>query len=446
MQIKNLTLEIIFLAIVFLGLFGLVGKSRAATISAVSCSLANVATAYNASKDGDTVEMPSGSCTWTSTLTVAKAVTIKGAESGSTVITTNGVAFLFNPGSNKAFRLTDVGFIGGNNTVTVKGSMNNGYVLDQFRIDHCTFTGGNFVLLMNGWLEGVIDNNTLTNASGIYMVGDNDYAWQRTIAAGTSHALFIEDNSFFQKGGTELYEQIYHWAGSRSVIRHNLFDGSASSASFSPFDSHGNQPYYVGAGKADRGQPIIEVYENVFTYQSAYKIMYIRGGSSLIWNNQFNYSGNSDIEIQLAEEESWRTDAGFETLRTTWPAQDQVANTFIWGNTRNGSALTVDRIDVSGTAFVRENRDFFMHAPQPFGGQTIYTGAHKGGSTSAPTDGSHNFSYGGVGYFTDNGNTTFNTGLANAYYPYSPYAYPHPLRNGTDDTTPPAAPTGLIVS
>ena len=71
-------LLLFILAFVFLPV-----DSWAATITADSCSLAHVTAAYNAAMEGDRVVIPAGECTWTSELTVLKAITILGAGSGA---------------------------------------------------------------------------------------------------------------------------------------------------------------------------------------------------------------------------------------------------------------------------------------------------------------------------------------------------------------------------
>ena len=170
------------------------------TYTAASVSLADVTDAYNAASDGDIVAIPAGSAIWSSWLLIRKAITLRGAGSGATVITANAsntelIALV--PGSNKAQRVTGIGFVGGTYQVQIAGSRNNSYVLDRVRIDHCSFTNGNSVIYTSGWIEGLIDNNYFLNCNrGIMISGDGNYAWTREIKAGTAHALFIEDNTF----------------------------------------------------------------------------------------------------------------------------------------------------------------------------------------------------------------------------------------------------------
>ena len=70
--------------------FATVLDSGAATIAASSASQADVQTAYNASTSGDTVIIPSGTVSWSSSLIVTKNVSFIGAGVGRTVITGSG--------------------------------------------------------------------------------------------------------------------------------------------------------------------------------------------------------------------------------------------------------------------------------------------------------------------------------------------------------------------
>jgi hypothetical protein len=404
------------------------------TRTAASCSYTDVSNALAAAVDGDTVVLPTGAATWASTLVVSKAVTMSGAGMSATVITANaaGTALvLIQPNANKAIRLTGIGFADGTYQVHIKGSTNGSYVLDQVRIDHCSFTNGKDNILAEGWIEGLIDHNSFLNGNrDIFVVGDNDHSWSRAIAPGTAHSLFIEDNVFKQTnaGGGGLNENIYHFAGARTTIRYNEFD-STSYTSYDAclFDSHGNQPYYTGLGTADRGQPLIEVYGNAFRYHHSYRVCYIRGGSTLFHDNAFTFV-TSSTEVVLSEEDGWQP-AFYSPLRTAWPGQDQVFNSFFWNNTRNGSAISdVSFNNASDSVFIQKNRDYWMHEPQSSGGSESFTGSRQGGSQTAPTT-------------TDTGSMIFSAAGANAFYPYTAFVYPHPLQTG--GTLPPDTPTKL---
>src|ERR1700720_710080 len=70
-------------AVVLLSAFG---EVEGAVINARSASLADVNSAVASASDGDTVAVPAGSASWTSTLSVTKGITLQGAGSDTTVI------------------------------------------------------------------------------------------------------------------------------------------------------------------------------------------------------------------------------------------------------------------------------------------------------------------------------------------------------------------------
>jgi hypothetical protein len=410
--------------------------SWAATRVSASCSLADVTAAVSSAAEGDTVTIPAGSATWTGSLTVTKGITIQGQGGAVTVLTASGniALFVLSPGSDKSMRITGIGFVGGYGTVHLSGAMDGSYVWDKFRIDHCSFASTSTAIWAAGWLEGLIDHNSFLNVNrGILVYGDDDYAWNRPIAAGTSHALFIEDNAFTitNAGGAGLNECVYHQDGARTVIRHNTFDASAYTIDNAYiFDSHGNFQYWINNPQKDqRGQPIIEIYNNTFLANRIAFFIPLRGGSVLVHDNTFTVTGASAATVVgMTDEESWQTTL-FSPLRTAWPAQDQVSNMFIWNNTLKGNIALVADIHPEDAPFFQQDRDYFLHAPQSSGGYEYFTGSRAGGSTAAPTA-------------SDTGSMAFSSSGANAYYPYTPYTYPHPLQGAA---TAPGIPTGLRI-
>ena len=60
--------------------------AHAATINATSCNSSDVQAAITAAVDGDTVQIPAGTCTWTSGITVTKSIAIIGAGENQTII------------------------------------------------------------------------------------------------------------------------------------------------------------------------------------------------------------------------------------------------------------------------------------------------------------------------------------------------------------------------
>lgn len=65
---------------------GLISRVNGAVFEAKSVSLSDVQAAIRAAKDGDTVTVPAGTATWTSTLNITNNITLQGAGAASTII------------------------------------------------------------------------------------------------------------------------------------------------------------------------------------------------------------------------------------------------------------------------------------------------------------------------------------------------------------------------
>lgn len=178
--------------------------SWADTYTANSCSLSDVTAAYNTASAGDVVAIPAGNCTWSSNLTIDKAITIQGAGTASTIITreSRNEIIDISLSSDDYVRITGIRFEkGGSNNaygIIISGKKDNSFAYTKIRIDNNYFNGGSDQIEVNGWVYGVIDHNTFNNYNiGLRVIGDDHYSWGRPIAAGTANALFIEDNRYF---------------------------------------------------------------------------------------------------------------------------------------------------------------------------------------------------------------------------------------------------------
>jgi hypothetical protein len=169
---------------------------------------------------------------------------------------------------------------------------------------------------------------------------------------------------------------------------------------------------------------VIEVYNNYMHGKRIDHMVGYRGGSALIYNNYHISTAASTGIIDINEEEY---ETAVYTQRAAWPAEDQVNNSFIWGNTLDGVGQTADRVVVIwGADYLAKDQDYFLHAPcaaadetDAYGnacthGKSTWTGLN-GASDTYPTDGLGN----GTEVFTATGD--------NAHYPYTPFTCPHPL-------------------
>lgn len=379
---------------------------------------------------GDTINVKAGSADWAAnTLIINKSINLIGAGNDKTLIVNSAAAPLINISlsSDVAVRISCFYFTQATNdtgytTIQVKGKTDGSFAYTKIRIDGNKIEKGSRTVQVSGWVEGLIDNNTFMNCNiCIGITGDNHHSWGRPIQAGTANALFIENNTFITDNNAdrEPNQPIYHQEGARTVTRYNTFDGSAyTNGNAIPYDSHGNW----GTNLLDyRGQPILEVYNNVFKAHHTYQITDFRGGSILFYNNDFyTISGAPTRIIELWEEEAWTSGGPFCSVpcpvSTTWPAEDQIFNSFFWNNRTffNGASAPTIITDVQlrsndvENTFIKKDRDYFMHVPQASGGKEILSNA-------------------GAPYYARTRHMTFSSLGANAYYPYSPYKCPHPL-------------------
>jgi hypothetical protein len=372
----------------------LASSAYANTITAASCSSSNVQSAINSAYTGDTVLVPGGSCTWSTTVSIpsSKAITVSGGGKTSIAGTLDLKA-----GTSGNSRITGFTFTS-NSAVTAEGSKST----TAFRIDHNTFSQPNnqaIFVICSGNAPGLIDHNQFTGGSASEMIhnmgaGPSDGSgWTDDVVPGSPNMLFIEDNTFtYNATGSPAYfwgtSALQSYYGARTVFRHNT-------CNMCQVDQHGT------AGMI--GARWWEIYENTFNVvtngnQSDY--IAIRAGSGVIFNNHVTGAANQGAgTIELYEE-----DSGYPALYQVGRGINQnYSPAYIWGN---DASMHV----TSGSSNVVQGRDFMTSSSQPSGMKRWELGS-------------------------DSSSTT---------YSYTPYTYPHPLQNQSDTTpTAPSAPTSL---
>ncbi len=415
------------------------------TNTAATCQYPDVVAAITTSDAGDTLVVPAGSATWTESATVSKAITISGTGVTLTAsgTLTNGFFRLYNLTSTDLVRITRFTF----DLNDADGGSAIGFAtlsLTKLRIDHNTVHHGSTAMEVVG-CKGVIDNNYFYNPyrAILFSAGTRaqaDASWE-SMAAGTGDALFIEDNHFIfdadWDSGTGNDNTIDTYNGGKLVVRYNTFDSTNIPAGFTSIcwtiQIHGSAAagtdtgYWQNEAAARRGQSVVEIYGNTMTGKNLGRLATIRGSASLVWGNSIN-SLTYSTTLEMYEEECY--EAQWVPLRTSWPAEDQVHNTFIWGNTFNGEAQAAGNISVGEESvdFIQQDRDYFLHRPATVGeGMTLgietFTG-DNGASGTNPTDGDP---------YPNHGTMEFTADVENAYYGYTPYTYPHPLRGEGGD-------------
>ena len=279
----------------------------AATITATSCEEADIATAIATASNGDTIMIPSGNCTWTSTITVDKEVALIGAGIGVTNITVAHADghFTISDGINN-WRIAHISFS------TSTSSQYAIYVCtasaqssSDWRIDHCEFTGFHYSILVRGDNQGVIDNNNF-KGGGITIYGNDSPDWSNTTDLGTINFVFIEDNTFTDTGSLSVGTHVCMGGhAARYVFRYNTItmEKTGAPCGFSgAVDAHG-----YCHGVSCRGTRAYEIYENTFITHACSnpsRGLYLRAGTGVVYNNTFDTSAQAYIvgEINLTEE------------------------------------------------------------------------------------------------------------------------------------------------
>jgi hypothetical protein len=404
---------------------------QAATITATSVNEPDVIAAYNAANSGDTIVLPSGtSTTWNSTLFVSKPVTIQGQGVGATILSRGSSSpsfiapFFLIAGlpSDSPVRITGIEI----NNVVVSPSYDTfcievynpsageaTFPYTQIRIDHCKFSYGKRQIWWQGWCYGVVDHCTFYNhgESAGHVRGDGDHQLQLGASYGTRDAVYWEDNTFIQDNNIPIGSASTDFDfAAVSVWRYNTFDYTGftkSGQSDGPIGTHGNQGYWTAVNRNYLGMLQCEIYNNTFKMPAGmYRMGYLRGGRLIFANNTITTTdGSMPLLVAMTEEEDWRTDI-FGPLRTAWPAEQQVNNSFFYGNTYNGfpqSASNFGLWNSNDGTFIQQNRDYWLSAPDP----TTVTNYPKPGSP--PSSPNYPYSFGA------------------AVTSYTPLVYPHPL-------------------
>lgn len=363
--------------------------------TAADASQAEVKACYDGATAGDTINVPSGSATWTEKLTITKAITLIG--SNTTLVRGTGIGN--NAGIIEITLATDIsvrvsGFTFDNTTtaesdkhgIKIKGKTDGSLVLTKIRIDHNVFNGGKRAISFLGAVYGLVDANSFSECDiAVCSLGDNSYAWTRfagDTSAGTVNALFIENNTFASSSNTG--EQIYHQEGGKTVTRFNNFIHTDEANNNYIFDSHGNWGRTNGLDY--RGQPLIEVYNNKVSVHVASRIFYLRGGTALIYNNAVTsvHALDANALIHLTEEEGWTSGCPtFPGSACPWKTEygttlDPVTGSYFWNNTVTVSGSTTTATDVTlakeeDATFIEKDRDYFISEKT---GYAAYTCPH----------------------------------------------------------------------
>jgi hypothetical protein len=290
--------------------------AHAGTYTAASCDYSDVNAVINGpthiALNGDIINIPSGTCTWTSQLTVPSGIgiTISGSGtpnsgSGSVGAATPTTEIIDNVESDfmitaspfygqtmrismmaidpesSSTALTTPIFLGGVKSCSSSGCAN-------VRVDNITFglntqwtEGGNGSsaawMVRTSNVFGVIDHVTLASGSDVNLANVNfgsylgvgsygDNSWAQPDSFGTANNLFLENNlfysaSYFSLNDCDIADSLMDVGGCRVVLRYNTMYVQNG---FGIFENHGTET----TGRPRSGREV-EVYNNTIYCQSA---------------------------------------------------------------------------------------------------------------------------------------------------------------------------------
>jgi len=370
--------------------------------------------AIDAAKDGDTVQLPAGTATWTKGWNTGhwakmKALTIQGAGIDKTIIrddtsTASGdEPFVVRGVEGKPFRIIGITFDGTGlpnagtwaRDIVIEGNCKN------FRIDHCKFLNMNRMMTISGDTYGLIDHcyfHALENKGGlaqtIYYYGPGAANFKKPLSLGTDKAVYFEDNE--AHFSTEVVNPtgnnpwIVPFNGARVVIRHNKIINTQL------------EIYRAGASQGLYGSQSAEIYDNAFSAVGLNQgrpqcVMVISGGVAIVFNNTVTGTTYNGHEFTLRNERASRAfpvfgkcdgtspfdgnqipagqpGAGYPCMGQPGRATDadgdgiyESTPCYAWNNTYNGEkvGMVVDsRADANERAQIKEGRDFFNEEPE----------------------------------------------------------------------------------
>jgi hypothetical protein len=275
---------------------------------AATCGSSDVQTALNAAVAGDVVHIPSGSCTWNSsvTWTAPANVTVIGATTctgaGQTLTCSdhttlvNGSARLltFTLPATGNFRMTGLTYTsvaspgcGSGASVTdhpIEFGSTGSNVYAAMRLDHSDFINvclNNFEMTN---VSGVADHNRYYNVGGLAgnnqvrpMGHDDDVEWTHPTHFGTSdyNWFYLEDSRWDYGISNDCF------TSGRQVFRYNYMSGS------------GIQEHGTGHSGENRGCRALEVYGNSISgdNQSNHTTpVSLYSGSARVWGNAYDFT------------------------------------------------------------------------------------------------------------------------------------------------------------
>lgn len=420
--------------------------------TAADTSQTEVEACISSADAGNTITLPTGSSSWTSEITVNKALVLQGAGIASTIITGYGFAIEAND-----VHIFDIRFnLGGGSRFEIgESSKRTGFILSACYVQQTSDSSGT-ITFYNGSL-GLVANNTFEiktplGGTGIYVFGSNDSDWTGASFFGeVGDYVFFEDNEFIcSDNGSNNHcdHALLSGQGGSMVVRCNKFtNGSSSRYWYDTIDNHG-----YGEGSNVRSTRQMEAYGNKFTVAFAgVRTFQLRGGSQRVFANDIDYNGFTPTlgVLYMNENRAWNSQSntsfpsdtddcatnsstsdpdcgqnndstyccdnheGYACCDQIGQGQDgyggsrqQTIGTYFWDNTDGSSGAVSPTVSSSGivSTFIQADRDYFSGAAPD--GYSPYTYPHPDRGLSASNtclDGDNSAADTGINFWTASG-------------------------------------------
>jgi len=362
--------------------FAAQAQTGGSVINAASCQQAAVNAVINGpthtAKNGDTIQIPAGICTWNSGITISGVgFTIVGAGTPNTLPSqvgagTSTTTLIHNAGNTTLFQVTGIPFgqtmristltiqpVGGAAANSLLGGLSFVGVCapggcPNIRVDNIIFpgswdtpsvevAGGGLILADN--VFGVVDHNTATGTGsvgpafvqqgnsawkGVGGFGDNSWASADTF--GTSQALYIENNLLSGVRGMEndVNAPGGSLGGVRTVCRDNTFNPQAGSGLCT---GHGTS----WAGRF-RGPRQVEVYRNTVSASLADAGTGVNGGTEFVFENTWTGSWNKLVSTDVQRD--WHSIAPWNYCDGAQPYDTNDGTIYASGTVTAGGTTT----------------------------------------------------------------------------------------------------------
>jgi hypothetical protein len=347
----------VFVSIALLFLLSPIARAQG-TYTAATCNYSDVNAVINGPShtavNGDTINIPSGTCTWTSNLSgpanvgftlIGSGSPQSGADSFGAASSCSATEIIHNAGSSTPLMQFHPRYGGSTMRVSCMDvePVSNSTALStpilitgtctssgcpQARVDNVTFgkitqwaefgslAGGSgctytcIPLISPDNIFGVVDHNTVPSGSddelvdghmsaylGVGAYGDN--SWAQPLSLGTANNLFVENNiDYTQRFALNDCESPGP-SGCRVVLRYNQLTDTGPGSGFGVCYNHGTE-----TGGRFRGAVEMECYGNTYTIsagEAAAQAYGIRGGTAMVYNNTIVF-GSSSSQVN-----SWTT-------------------------------------------------------------------------------------------------------------------------------------------